>query len=219
MTAAVRRPDLHDMVRELCEYTQHRELFWGRKRGARYHVTTHPPLLVQLSAASTPKASVESGTMRPATSKPAAALDAVDTLLRIDRDAAAWLRALGQDDPGNVIRCVRELGALAAGLHHCGRATPRRDENGWASCCTYHQVEDDVRRWRSWARVTTRWDLPPWRPHNTCPLCGSRGTLWVRVADRTAMCTGEGCWQFWDEATFGLLVEHIRAENHEDQAS
>lgn len=199
-----RRPDLYDLVRDLCEETQNRE-FYMRKRKPRYHVTINPPLLVQLAAASTPKPSVEAGAMRPASSKPSAALDAIDTLLRIDRDASAWVRRLGHDDPGNVIRCVIQLSALAAG----------QDSN------TRVRIEYDVRRWWSWARIVTRWDLPPWQPDNTCPLCGVRGTLRVRVVERLAVCMDEACRGTWDEITIGLLADHIRAENHEgeEQAS
>lgn len=221
MTAPIRRLDLHELVRELCESTKHWE-FYMRKGKARHHVTINPPLLVQLSAAATPKASVESGTARPASSKPSAAIEAIDTLLRIDRQAAAWVRRLKQDDPGNVIGCVVQLGALAMGQDYCGRKTPKRADDGQVTCCTFHQIESDVRRWWSWARVVTRWDLPPWQPDNTCPLCGTRGSLRVRVVERLAVCTEDQCRETWDEATIGLLADHIRAENHEveeEQAS
>lgn len=212
-----RRLDLVDLVRELTQTTQHHELYM-RKQRPRHHVTTNPPLLVQLSAASTPKASVESGTSRPAASKPSAAIEAIDTLLRIDHYAAAWLRSLGEDDPGNVIQCVVRLGALAA-QDHCIRSTPRRNEIGWVVCCRYHQIEADVRRWWTWARVVTRWDLPPWQPDNTCPLCGNRGTLRVRIAERLAMCSEDACRETWDETTIGLLADHIRAENHDTEVA
>lgn len=211
----LRRLDLHDLVRELCEETVHRE-FYMRKRKPKHHVTINPPLLVQLAAAATPKSSVESGASRPAASKPSAALEAIDTMMRIDHDAAAWLRSLGEDDPGNVISCVLRLGALAVS-DRCERAKGSRGDQAWISCCRYHQVEADVRRWWSWARVVTRWDLPPWTPDNTCPLCGTRGSLRVRVADRLAVCTEDHCRETWDEITIGLLAEHIRAENNEDE--
>ncbi|MEV6413859.1 hypothetical protein [Kribbella sp. NPDC051718] len=215
-----RRLDLHDLVRELCEETKHYE-FYMRKLKAKHHVTVNPPLLVQLAAASTPKASVEAGTLRPAGSKPSAAIEAIDALMRIDRDAAAWLRSLGEDDPGNVIQCVVSLAALAP-QNRCARSKPQRDEHTkWVTCCRYHQIEVDVRRWWSWARVVTRWDLPPWTPDNTCPLCGTRGSLRVRVVDRLAVCAEDECRETWDETTIGLLADHIRAENHEgeEQAS
>jgi hypothetical protein len=216
VTGPIRRPDLHDMIRELCEDTQHRELYM-RKRKPRYHVTNNPPLLVQLKAAATPKASVDSGTARPASSKPSAAIDSIDTLLEIDKQAAAWLRVLGQDDPGNVVRCVVQVGALAPSQDHCGRKTPKRGEDGQVICCTFHDIESDVRRWWSKARVVTSWDLPPFRPDNTCPICAVRGSLRIRVEERLAMCTEEACREVWDETTIGLLADHIRAENHEGE--
>lgn len=215
-----RRMDLYDLVRELCEKTQHWE-FYMRKRKPRHHVTTNPPLLVQLAAASTPNPSVEAGASRPAASKPSAAIDAIDTLMRIDHEAAAWVRRLGQDDPGNTIRCVVQVGALAVAQDRCDRASAKRDEHGRVICCAYHRIETDVRRWWSWARIVTRWDLPPWQPDNTCPLCGARGTLRVRAVERLATCTEDACRETWDETTIGLLADHIRAENHEgeEQAS
>lgn len=198
MTQA-RRPDIHDMTRELCDSTQHREQYM-RKHKPRYHTTTNPPLLVQLKAAATPNPTVEAGTTRPAASKPSAAIDAIDTLTRIDHEAAAWLRHLGQDDPGNTIACVRQLAALAM-------SQPSH----------YRRIEHDIRRWWSWARIITRWDLPAWQPHNTCPLCGERGTIRVKINEKLATCVNDTCRETWDEATIGLLAEHIRTENHDTQ--
>lgn len=209
MTTARRRLDLFDLIRELTENHQHRELYF-RKKKPRYHITNNPSLLEQLGDAIEPKASVESGTARPAASKPSAALDAIDTLIRIDTEAARWLRHLGEDDPGNTTTCVRHLGALAVSAEHCGRK-PRGD------CCTYHAIERDTRRWWTWARIITRWDLPAWQPDNTCPLCGNRGTLRVRVTEKLATCID--CRETWDDTTIALLADHIRTENHDTQVA
>lgn len=212
MTTIRRRLDLIDLIRELTEQHQHRQ-FYMRKKKPRYHTTNNPPLLDQLADAIEPKSSVEAGTARPATSRPSAALDAIDTAIRIDTDAARWLRHLGQDDPGNTLECVRQLGALAVSTDHCGRAKPH------GNCCTYHRIESDVRRWWSWARIVTRWDLPAWQPDNTCPLCGTRGTLRVRVTEKLATCIDDTCRETWDDTTIGLLADHIRAENHDTQVA
>jgi len=221
MTGVVRRLDLHDLVQELCEQTQHRE-FYMRKRKPRYHVTISPPLLVQLDDAVEPKPSVESGASRPASSRPAGAIDAIDTAMRIGKEAAEWLRFLGEPvpstkaqrlrhhrDPHDTLHRVRRLGALAVSREHCGRNRPRGD------CCTYHCIEADVRRWWSWARIVTRWDMPAWQPDNTCPLCDARGTLRIRLVEKLATCIEDACRGTWDELTIGLLAEHIRAENGE----
>jgi hypothetical protein len=213
-----RRLDLVDLVRELTQTTQHRELYM-RKRSPRYHVTTNPPLIVQLKAAATPNPAVEAGATRPAASKPSAAIDCIDTLNRIDQNATTWLTNLGHPDPGNVIRVITQLGALASSQDHCGRRTPRRDDQRQVICCTYHRIEADVRSWWSWARIATRWDLPPWQPDNTCPLCGTRGSLRIRLVDQLATCAEDHCRETWDHTTIGLLADHIRTENGETQAA
>ncbi|MBM7788866.1 hypothetical protein [Tenggerimyces flavus] len=188
-----------DCVHELTERIVHRERYTleatskrGRwRRTSRYHETEHPSLLEQLLGAVDPSRSAEEGTgiARPYGSAAAARLDAIDAALRIDREAAAWLRALGKDDPGDTIACVRQLGPHLRNT----------------------EIARDVRRWWTWARVLTGWDSPAWRPDNTCPLCGVRGILRVRLDKRSAVCIG--CWETWDTETVGLLADHIRAEN------
>lgn len=214
MTTRPRRLELIDLIRELTQTTNHRELYI-RKRAPRYHVTSNPPLLVQLKAAATPNPAVEAGTTRPAASKPSAAIDCIDTLNRITQQATTWLQELHHPNPNNVIRTITQLGALAPNVDHCGRRTPRRDPDHQVRCCTNHRIEADTRRWWTWARIATRWDLPPWQPHNTCPYCGTLGALRIRLADQIATCTNDDCRMAWDETTIGLLAVHIRTENHD----
>lgn len=218
------KPDVVDMVRELCEPANHRE-FYRPERGAkkssrgqhRYHVTQSPPLLAQLYQSSVPLGSVEAGAVTPATSRPAARVDAIDTAVRIDADAGRWLEQLGATGRSVPVARIRTLGSLIPSLERCHRRQPFRDEHGRVICCTAHQVEADIGRWWTWARVVTGWDMPAWQPDNTCPLCGTRGTLRVRVTEQLATCVNDACRESWDDTTIGLLADHIRAENHEDE--
>ncbi|WP_157432593.1 hypothetical protein [Aeromicrobium sp. Root472D3] len=63
--------------------------------------------------------------------------------------------------------------------------------------------------------MLTGWDSPAWRPNNTCPLCGVKGGLRIRLDHHTGTCMD--CRQTWDPSTIGLLADHIRVENHEDE--
>lgn len=220
------RPDVLEMVRELCEPSAHRERYLpevAEKRKAikhrmpRYHVTEMPPLLVQLDESVEKSGSAEAGTSRPASSRPAGRIVAIDTAYRIEVDASRWLRVLGRKDVArDTIALVRRLGSLLPSIERCHRRHPQRS-HGLVSCCQYHQVEADIGRWWTWSRVVTGWDLPAWEPDNTCPLCGVRGSIRVRLVEKLATCTNDECRETWDEDTLGLLAEHIRAENHEDE--
>lgn len=189
--------DLVDMVRELCESTKHRQPYITEETAAtRYHSSIAPPLILQLLDAVEPPttAASGSGSARVAASRPAAAIDAIDTAFKIAVDSARWCRILGLDDIDDTIPLVRRL--LPHAFHN-------RD------------LKRDIQRWWTWARVITGWDRPAWQPANTCPICGVRGTLRVRVVERLATCTG--CRETWDDLNIGLLAEHIQTENHEHE--
>lgn len=205
--------DLLDYVRELCSPHQHREHYQVRRGGTWYgqdHVTRVPALLVQLRWAS-PSGMGEDRGSSGYESRPAAPLDSLDTWARIDHDAARWVRQLGEDDgkPNgealDTIDCVRKLAALARSLDPCRSRRP--------GCCDAHDLEADVRRWWTWARVQTGWDSPAWRPDNTCPLCGVHGSLRVKLADAIGFCAE--CHETWDNSTIALLADHIRVESQE----
>lgn len=197
-----RRPTTLDMVRELTtphthvETYQTRSLTGGGLVDAR-HTTRAPALLTQLWANDVPSNTVETGTRPGFASKPAARLDAHDTAVRIDLEAARWVRDLGEDDHHvDTAATVRQLHALAVS----------------ADPTTRDAIARDVRRWWTQARIVTGWDSPPWTPDNTCPQCGERGTLKIRLAERIGMCTHDACRSTWDVASIGLLADHIRAE-------
>lgn len=216
--------DIHDLIEELTRTHSHREPYIRDRNntGTRVtlgHVTTVPSLVHQLLNASPASSGEESGSAP--VSRPAARIEAIDTLMLIDDEAARWVSRLGEDDPGDTldphtlrpipgsgtIACLRRVHALHAGLTPCDH--PRH------SCCRAHTIEHDVRRWWHQARIISGWDSAAWRPDNTCPVCEQRRSLRVNVIMQTAVCVE--CREVWTSESIGLLAEHIRAENHEDQ--
>lgn len=220
------RPEVLDMVREMCEPSAHRERYVPyadeakksvKHRVPKYHVTQVPPLLVQLDESVEKSGSVEAGASRPASSRPAGRLVSIDAAYRIEVDASRWLRVLGRRDVAvDAIALVRRLAALLPSTERCHRRHPLRS-HGLVACCTAHKVEADIARWWTWCRVLSGWDLPAWEPDNTCPLCGVRGSIRVRLVEKLATCTNDECRETWDDSTIGLLAEHIRFENHDTE--
>lgn len=221
-------PDVHAMVEQLTRTHVHREPV-TRRRGSEVwssrHITTVPALVRQLLGASPASQATES-TSGGFSSRPAARIEALDTVMLIDDEAARWLRKLGHDDPGDrrddagrhdpgsgTIACIQLLHGLAAGLDACDRHHGRRDDsNTW--CCLPHHIEHDVRRWWHQARVITGWDTAAYRPFNTCPVCEQRGSLRINLAMHAGLCVE--CRTVWSSEDIGLLAEHIRTENLEE---
>lgn len=171
------------------------------------HDTEVPPLLDQLRDAVEPSSSGEGGRSVPG-SRAAARLDSIVTLIRIEAAAGMWL----------VNRCGQPLrNTVEDNLRGLVGYAPTLDNTSlW-------DLTDAARRWVTWARVVTGWEVPPFRPANTCPLCAARGSLRVRLGDgvssqdASALCVE--CAESWDAGTIGLLAEHIRAENQDEPAS
>lgn len=216
--------DIHDLIEELTRTHSHREPYIRDRNAAGTrvtlgHVTTVPALVHQLLDAEPAGSGEMSGTG--AKSKPAMRIEAVDTLMLIDDEAARWVSRLGEDDPGDTfdtttgraipgsgtIACLTRVHALHASLKPCGDHARAR------GCCQAHDIERDVRRWWHQARVISGWDSPAYRPNATCPVCDQRRSLRVNLAMQTAVCVE--CRTVWDETEVGLLAEHIRSENGE----
>lgn len=195
--------ELIDYVNELTRTHDHREHYTtkvGHTTYGRDHVTRVPPLLHQLRFASPSGLGDERGNLG-YESRPAASLDALDTLTRIEHQATTWFRLLARptmDEPHDLIRLLQKLAGLHAGVKDPAQ---RRD------------LEHDVRRWWAQARVVTGWDSPAWRPDNTCPMCGEHGTLRVRLGEKVGLCVD--CRETWDADNIGLLADHIRIESAE----
>lgn len=190
--------DIHHHVAQLTRPHTHRET-WIERDGGQIHPrihAVHVPSLIDQLANPTRHTTVDGGGGG-YESRPAAAIEALDTLLLIDQSAARWVRQLGDDDPGTTAACVARLHAL------------------WASQDTDTQarIEADVRRWHTQARIASGWDSPAWRPDNTCPACETRRSLRVNRDDLAAFCVE--CRETWDPTQVGLLAEHIRWENND----
>lgn len=167
----------------------------------RHHVTEVASLLDQLAALVEPSGSTGAGHRVPA-SNPAARLEAIDTLMQIDTEATHWATLLG----------IRERFQLAETLRSLvGGMTSMDADDG-----DRVKLAKNAETWVTWAMVATGWEIPAFRPDNTCPLCAERGTLRIRVGDGTARAACLGCRQTWEWDSIGLLAEHIRLENGEE---
>ncbi len=223
--------DLHDYVAELVDRTRQATPYdvdapaGGYRIQQRHHVTV-PPLLEQLATAihTSGGAGASAGGYE---SRPAARLELVDTLTHIETSAYRWLKTLTGTPRADLVDtwptltgAIRHLRALAADLERCYRIRGRRldehDDPARAGCwcCAFHELEHDVRSWWVAARTVSGWEAAAWKPHNTCPLCGVRDSLRIRADVHTGVCTA--CHETWDATTIGLLADHIRAENLED---
>jgi hypothetical protein len=210
-----RRLELADYVHELADTHHHVETYQTRSiTGTGFvdarHATTVPALLTQLADNDIPSATVDEGPRPGFASKPAARLDALVALTDIDLEINRWILDIGEQprhlDTPNALRQLHSIVAASDPL-------------------TRRAVERDVRRWWTRARIVTGWDSPAWTPDNTCPSCGERGSLRIRLADHIGMCTGRGdeekrrepCGATWDESTIGVLADHIRAESEAER--
>jgi len=221
-------PDIHDMVNELIARHTMREAYARHQGGTTWtakHAVDAPALVHQLLAATPPASGAESGSAP--VSKPAARIEALDTVMLIDDEAGQWIRTLNHDVPGDTwdrradrpipgsgtIARIRRLHGLHASAPTCGRRKGRRDDEG-AWCCTAHHIEHDVRRWWHQARIITGWDSAPYRPFSTCPVCEHRGGLRINLELQAGFCVE--CRAIWPREQIGLLADHIRAENGSD---
>lgn len=193
--------DIHDMVEQLVSSHTHREPY-AHRNGTQLAIFTHltmvPPLIDQLDDHDT-GAKGDVGGSAGYSSRPAASIECIDTLMFIDDEAARWVRKLGEDDPGDTKACIRRVHALHASQDAATKA----------------DIERAVKRWWSQARITSGWDSPAWRPDNTCPVCEVRRSLRIKLADQMGFCVE--CRSLWTTEEIGLLADWIRLENAEDE--
>src|SRR5688572_10222609 len=95
--------DIHDHVTELTRSHAHRERYEireGLTLWTKDHITDVPSLINQLLEAQPASQGSDSGGNTFA-SRPAARIEALDTIMLIDDEASRWLKKLGEDDPGD----------------------------------------------------------------------------------------------------------------------
>ena len=167
-------------------------------------VTTHVASLIdQVGVSVTPGTGIDLslGHAVPG-SRPTVSVEALDAGEAIRREATRTLTYLGGTDRHNLAANLRAL---------IGHATQQEHP-------TQLDVAREAERWVSRAKSVTGWADAPFRPENTCPLCSHRHTLRIRAtstSDVHASCVH--CGETWTPETAGLLIEHIRWENGENQ--
>lgn len=149
------------------------------------HTITHPSLIEQLrqSTSQSKDGEFAGGSAK---SKPAARLEALDVLAKIERESRTLARELDVDRP----HLYNRLSAIGGAI---GNDT--------------HPV---VRAWWIAARCTTGWEQPPYAPDVPCPNmeCERRASLRVRIADEIATCVK--CGTTWGADSFVTLGDYIR---------
>ena len=208
----LREADTTDLVTDLVEHTNHYEPYSVQRTnpdGTHTLVsdrwkTTNPPLLEQLGTAVAQSAAVEEGARPGFASKPAARIDAIDALAKITRDVERWLRTL--DLPVPYVPGVYGTSDVdvSVGVRRVAAAASQ-DKT----------IARDVRSWWIIARTVTGWDSQAWKPRASCPVCEYVGDLRIRLDVSTAVCVN--CWAEWDESTIGLLADHIRGEELDEE--
>ena len=157
------------------------------------HRITEAPLIDQLGDAATGSSSKSDEDAGRSTfrSKPAAHLEAVDALGRIDRQAREMARGMG----------VLDVGALDEVLSRIS------GEIGF-------EPHPRVRSWWATARMLTQHDAPPLRPHGVpCPVCWETDSLRIRLDEEMAVCTR--CGENWDRSgepshgSLDMLGQHV----------
>jgi hypothetical protein len=172
--------------------------FWTRERPEgwdRPFIAHHAALLDQLENTLTGSTTGNDTVRTTAGSRPAGRVDVLAFLERIQSESLRLADELEVDTLPLRPRLRRIAGKL--GL----------------------QPEPVVRGWWVTARVLTSFDAPAFIPNVPCPneLCERRGTLRVKVAQRTEECMGVcvECHQVWDGPYFGVFAQWIRwASDH-----
>ena len=235
--------DIHDMIRELTANHPHRQAYLQDRDGkenawSTQHFTTVPALIMQLLQVASQNGSEEAHGATPR-SKPAVRVEAVDTVMLIDSEAGDWIHRLRHNIPGDqlnphtmrpivgsgTIRRLLRLNGLYPATDTCGRQKHPRPKRGkktgdtWHAgnpwCCTRGHLEHDVQRWWSQARIISGWDIPPFRPRATCPVCEASGSLRVKLDGASCV----ECQSLWGPGEVGLLAEHIRQESEAEPAA
>jgi hypothetical protein len=161
---------------------------WTRIRGT--HETSHEPLLDQLEQATQQATAAGAWGGGSAASKPAARLDAIAVLQRIDRQslrlAADIGLPLGRDEKADLAKRLLAISGRVGAQEH-----------------------PTVKAWWVAARCTTGWEQAPYSPDVPCPnvACERWSSLRVRLDEYLASCVE--CGETWDEHNYTHLGEYV----------
>lgn len=184
-----------DHIRELTQpYATHTVIpADGDESPSRVHTVHHASLLNQLRNATSGATNLsDSDASRSiAASKPAAHLEALDVIARIDSQSRNLALSVEAGEHRNL---EERLLAISGKI---GDETHFRVRSWWAA-----------------ARLTTHHDAPPIRPYGVpCPECSETGSLRIRLDDEIASCTE--CGQVWDRTggldtgSLDILGQHV----------
>jgi hypothetical protein len=212
--------DIHDYANDLTRTHTHRERYQvrqGLEVWTRDHITSVPALVLQLLEAQPASQGSDSGAPS-YSSRPAARIEALDTIMLIDDAATRWLARLGADDPNERLDPRTGL-PVASQRATTGAATiavinKLHGLHASQDVKTQRAIEADMRSWWHQARIVSGWDSAAWRPDNTCPVCEQRRSLRINLTSKTGLCVD--CRSLWTEDEIGLLADWIRLENAED---
>lgn len=162
---------------------------WTRIRTV--HEAQHEPLLQQLLEATTQSSAGGAWGGGTPTSKPAARLDAIAVLQRIERQSRTLLSDL------NIPHKAGEAGSLERRLLLISGKVGSTEH-------------DQVKAWWVAARCATGWEQQPYTPDVPCPNveCERWSTLRIRLDDYLASCVE--CGETWSEANYVQLGDYIR---------
>lgn len=147
---------------------------------------TYEPLLTQLEHAASHGSKTGAYTSGAAGSRPAARLEAVATLQRIDKQSKKRAAELELPNAPLVDRLLAISGKVGS-------------------------TEDkEIRAWWVAARCATGWEQAPYEPDVPCPNteCERRGTLRIRLDAYIATCTS--CGETWDDENYTQLGDYVR---------
>jgi hypothetical protein len=173
----------------------------------RRHVVEHGSLLEQLRAASHTTSAPGDQLPSDPRSKPAARIDAIAALQRVEVESLWWAQALRPRfrtrTRTDLVDRLRSL--VGAARHSLGLEDDRGRSLAQAS-----------RSWVSLARVVTGHDSPPYAPHVRCPneTCERIGGLRIRLSDHVGVCLE--CGSSWEDDRLDRLGVWVRwATEHE----
>lgn len=222
MTTLNAELDVHDMVRELTEPYEHREVFtFEAETGTSWQVAhgLSTVSLVDQLLFDPPSSGGQAGSVPH--SKPALSIEQHDLLAEIDRLSTGWIKYLRGEMPvatwvgtrrvrGSLEKAkLRRLHALMPQAQHCRALRWSWDpETEW--CCSWHCIEFLLSGWWHRARVLLGWDPGAYRPYNTCPTCNHKGLV---VDPEAEFGSCSHCPATFSGDDWRLLLLHIRVEN------